>query len=544
MTARKKYINEGNGKNGWDYEGTSGDDEQISTSYSTWEYWRGGDGDDILISGGDGYDSDVPRGGVGRGSDILHGENGNDRLIGGLGDDTLVGGDGNDILKGRAGADWLEGSAGIDTAIYGGSTEAVTVTLGGDAGSGGSAEGDILRSIENLVGSGHNDTLNGDGVGNVIEGGTGDDSINGYGGADTLVGGDGNDIISGGADDDILFGGAGADNLDGGDGMDTASYEKAQSGVDIDLSAGTGSNGVAEGDRLVNIEHVTGTNYDDQLTGDSANNILNGLGGNDRLEGGAGNDRLDGGEGDDFLDGGAGNDHLTGSGQDILRGGDGADRFVIAADSDVTLSYEGSDAGVSVYLNSNTASGGDAQGDVFTNVTRLIGSDHGDSLTGNSEGNRLDGGAARDVIYGLDGNDTLNGDEGNDVLVGGNGDDNISGGDGDDTLVGLNGADLMTGGAGADRFYVDYIEDQVANLDDDGNDVITDFSIADGDKLVLNTTAGDETTLTELGLSVSANAEDATDADIIQNLTVIATLVDVDYTDITDDNFASYFDVV
>ena len=117
MTARKKYVNEGNGKNGWDYEGTSGEDIQISTRYSTWEYWRGGDGDDILISGGDGNFPDRPDN---TGSDILHGDGGNDRLVGGLGNDTLVGGNGNDKLHGGAGADKfvLDGdNSGVDQVL-------------------------------------------------------------------------------------------------------------------------------------------------------------------------------------------------------------------------------------------------------------------------------------------------------------------------------------------------------------------------------------------------------------------------------------------
>lgn len=220
MTASRRYVDEGSGKNGWDYEGTSGDDTQTTNGYDTWEYWRGGDGNDILISGGNGNYSDRPSV---TGSDILHGDGGNDRLVGGLGDDTLVGGAGDDILKGRAGSDWLEGSGGTDTAIYKGSTAAVNVTLNGSAASGGSAAGDVLRHVENLVGSGHNDTLNGYDVANVIDGGAGNDTINGLDGADTLIGGQGNDTISGGNHQDVLRGNRGDDKLDGGNGNDKLS---------------------------------------------------------------------------------------------------------------------------------------------------------------------------------------------------------------------------------------------------------------------------------------------------------------------------------
>ena len=266
MTARRKYVYEGSGKNGWDYEGTQVEgvdqsDKKETSNHSTWEYWRVGGGDDVLKSGGDGNRDYMPDD---SGSDILHGERGNDTLIGGLGNDTLVGGRGEDILIGRAGADWLEGSDGIDTAIYRYSTEAVTVNLSGDAGSGGSAEGDILRHVENLVGSGHDDTLNGDDQKNVIKGGEGRDTINGGKKSDKLIGNKGDDIISG----------------DGGA---------------------------------------------DRLSGSK---------GNDQLNGGNGLDKLGGGDGDDTLDGGHGNDRLNGgNGNDKLHGGTGADKFVLDGDN-------------------------------------------------------------------------------------------------------------------------------------------------------------------------------------------------------------------
>jgi Ca2+-binding RTX toxin-like protein len=54
----------------------------------------------------------------------------------------------------------------------------------------------------------------------VINGGTGNDSLWGVGGNDTLSGGDGIDVLNGNANEDVLIGGAGADTLDGGDGND------------------------------------------------------------------------------------------------------------------------------------------------------------------------------------------------------------------------------------------------------------------------------------------------------------------------------------
>lgn len=188
-------------------------------------------------------------------------------------------------------------------------------------------------------------------------------------------------------------------------------------------------------------------------------------------------------------------------------------------------------------------------------AAKFIGTNEADDITGSpwDEDDLIRLGGGDDTAYGRDGQDRIYGGTGNDEifggargdrLFGGEGDDTLDGGDGDDTLKGEDGADLMTGGAGADKFHLDFSEAGGANVDDDGNDVITDFTVADGDKLVVDTTNGDETTLSALGISVSANAEDATDADIIHNLTVIATLVDVDHTNITDANFGNYFEVV
>ena len=63
----------------------------------------------------------------------------------------------------------------------------------------------------------------------------------------------------------------------------------------------------------------------DALNGGLANDIVNGWGGNDVLQGGYGNDVVRGGTGNDVLDGG--------HGEDILEGGDGNDLLVSQADA-------------------------------------------------------------------------------------------------------------------------------------------------------------------------------------------------------------------
>jgi len=102
------------------------------------------------------------------------------------------------------------------------------------------------------------------------------------------------------------------------------------------------------------------------------------------------------------IDGTSGNDQITvvtnGS---IVEGGAGADVLTATARAyNSTLSYLHSLSGVTVDLTKNTASGGDATGDVISGFTNLIGSDYNDVLTGTVNG----------YVYGGGGNDTIIGD--------------------------------------------------------------------------------------------------------------------------------------
>ncbi len=223
---------------------------------------------------------------------------------------NLNGSSGNDTLIGGLGADTLDGGAGIDTASYATATSSVTFNLTTNLGTG-EALGDRLISIENLTGSTLNDNLTGNNGINILNGGAGNDNLSGSSGNDTLIGDAGNDVLTGGL---------GIDSLDGGLGADTASYSSATSAVTVNLTTNLGSLGEANGDILVAIENLIGSNYNDLLTGNSSNNTLTGNNGNDNLTGGAGLDTLLGGNGNDTLIGGVGNDVLTGgAGKDSFR---------------------------------------------------------------------------------------------------------------------------------------------------------------------------------------------------------------------------------
>ncbi len=180
-----------------------------------------------------------------------------------------------------------------------------------------------------------------------------DNHIRGFEGDDVIEGLEGNDTLEGNEGHDVLIGGAGADILDGGDGADTVSYEQSDEGVHVDLNSGNGFGGDAEGDILIDVEYLIGSNHDDQLTGNSESNYISAGEGNDTLFGLEGNDVLhDFGDSDDYLSGGDGHDMIVvtggnntlvgGSGNDYIRGGEDLDTFLYAAGdgSDTIVNFD------------------------------------------------------------------------------------------------------------------------------------------------------------------------------------------------------------
>jgi len=359
------------------------------TFYAGWgdDYYTGGDGDDYVEGMA--------------GADSLAGAEGNDTLIGGTGDDTIDGGMGDDSISGGKGADVLSGGDGVDTVSYEGSIHGVDINLAQGEGRKGYAEGDTLEDIEVVIGSDSDDTFVGDGEANFFNGGWGDD---------------------------FFSGGDGADTFEGYLGNDTVSYEDSSEGVTIDLNAGTGSGGTAEGDSFNLIEGVVGSDYDDNITGSIVK------------------DTLQGGSGDDTLRGG--------TGADILDGGDGID----------TASYDAATHGVSVDLEQGVGLDGEAFGDQLTDIENLEGSAHADTLRGDGQDNVVDGAAGDDFLAGMAGDDTLNAGDGDDMLSSGYGDDTVSmgsgddfamTGDGDDLISMNNGDEIVVGGAGTDTAVFD-----------------------------------------------------------------------------------------
>nr|WP_276611489.1 cadherin domain-containing protein [Caulobacter sp. 602-2] len=288
------------------------------------------------------------------GRDIIYGLGGADVLQGLAGNDDLYGGDGADDIRGGVGADKLYGELGDDT-------------LRGEDGD------DLLDGgvgVDKLYGGAGRDQLWGGDGDDVLEAGDGDDRItdwtgdiwskpvNGFvragEGNDVIIDGAGQDASWGEGGDDIYVvhqdGGATIDTFDGGAGSNTVSYSTFTAGFSLDLSnrlASDANVAVGYGDHFLNVQHVIGSGFDDNIGGDANANVLTGGGGNDTLtgragndvlEGGAGNDTLYGGTGDDRLYGGDGDDYLSAeAGNDVLDGGAGNDTLIGGDDSDTYL---------------------------------------------------------------------------------------------------------------------------------------------------------------------------------------------------------------
>lgn len=324
--------------------------------------------------------------------DLLLGNDQDNNLSGGIGTDLLFGGGSKDFLHGGAGADILDGgTSNDDVATYFDSDAGVSISLADDTASGGHAEGDELDNIEFVNGSLFDDFIQGDNQGNRLGGLFGEDILLGEGGNDVLLGGNSADIIN------------------GGDGVDTSDYTASLEGVSVDLSTGESLFGEAEGDTLISIENLAGSAFDDVLTGDDNVNRLTGRDGDDMLFGNGGNDRLVGGLGADKFDGGEGTR-------------DAADYSAATQAVGVDLIAGGFE--------------GEAQGDTFTGIEFIVGSEHHDNLLADDGINRVNGGDGCDVIFGRGGNDTLIGEAGNDILNGGEGNDVFifNEGDGNDTI--------------------------------------------------------------------------------------------------------------
>ena len=215
------------------------------------------------------------------------GDANNNTLPGTAGNDTIRGLGGNDTMEGLAGDDLLDGGTGQDTAVYVNATGTINVQLAtGTVTGDGSVGTDTLRSVENVRGSGGNDTFNAAGFW------TGVGAVSANQGSTSLPGPVNNSFQGMGGNDSIT-----------GNGRTTASYQLASAGVTVNLSTGlnlatnggafTTGGGDAAGigtDTLIGVNWVRGSEFNDVLNGGSGNDVFTGSLGADAINGGDGFD--------------------------------------------------------------------------------------------------------------------------------------------------------------------------------------------------------------------------------------------------------------
>lgn len=340
--------------------------------------FQAGSGNDIVWANAG---SDLLVGG--QGEDILHGGPGQDRLVGGTEADTLFGGTDSDTLVGGTGDDVLFGGSGDDFYQYetGDGTDTILETSGFD----------VILMRSNL------------GLGDINFSQIGADlhivNLNLPGGfiitnffsgnasfvVEELVFDDGTSFdLTSLLPDDLTFTGTPTlEDFVGGNGSDTVDYSNSETRVKVDLVAGTGTDGDAQGDTYDSIENIIGADLSssgDFIYGNDSSNHIEGLGGHDVLEGGANADIIDGGAGFDYA------------------------------------RYTRSDEAVDIDLTRATQLGGDAGGDQLISIENVTGSNFDDTLTGDDGNNTLRGGNGNDMLSGGLGNDKLFGDRGDDAF--------------------------------------------------------------------------------------------------------------------------------
>ncbi len=112
--------------------------------------------------------------------------------------------------------------------------------------------------------------------------------------------------------------------------------------------------------------------------------------------------------------------------------------------------------------------------EVAAGVKGLVGTNGHDFVWAGAVGNK---------ISGLGGNDSIAGNAGSDRILGGSGLDTVLGGAGNDSLTGGTGGDSLSGGLGAEHFI--YLTAAESRGGATTRDVISDFSVSDGDRIDL-----------------------------------------------------------
>uniref|UniRef100_UPI0039F6C969 beta strand repeat-containing protein n=1 Tax=Herbaspirillum huttiense TaxID=863372 RepID=UPI0039F6C969 len=365
---------------------------------------------------------------------------------------NVIGSNYDDLFIADNNANSFAGGAGSNTVSYVNSTAAVTVNLANGSGSGGFAQGDSYSSIQNVIGSSFDDTIIANSAANFIDGGSSTASSH-----------------------------------------NRVSYANSSAAVTVDLNYtnGTGtSGGYAAGDKLSNMQDLTGSSFDDTFVASAAANNFDGgtstASSHNRVSYANSNAavtvNLNYTDGTGTSGGYAAGDTLTNiqdvtgsSFDDTFVASAAANRFdggTSTASSHNRVSYASSTAGVVVDLNSTDGtgtSGGYAAGDTLVNVQDLTGSIYDDTFVASAAANNFDGGGGNNTVSYARAND------GNGVTVdlfqrlGSNGFpagdqytniQNVIGSNYDDLFIADNNANSFAGGTGSNT--VSYVNSTAA----------------------------------------------------------------------------------
>ena len=293
--------------------------------------------------------------------------------------------------------------------------------------------------------------------------------------------------VTGSNFNDNISGNSGNNILNGGAGFDTVSYLNAGAAVTVSLSIVVAQNTIGAGtDTLSNFENLTGSNFADTLTGNLGNNVLVGGLGNDSLRGTAGSDLLDGGGGSDTAD-----YSLLGS------------PITLGASGSVTKT-----TGVDTLVGIETIIGSNGVGDTI-NLSGAIAPATGTTtiLNGLGLGSvNIAGGSPLPLNFAISKFENVIGSNFADTITGDGNNNHLKGGGGQDTITGGLGKDTLSGEAGNDRFaYNSLNESLLANYD-----VITDYTLGDvidrpGAGGVLNSSIGTAASLTTANIQALLN---------------------------------------
>ena len=336
---------------------TNTDAAQIDTVDSAISYRLGANLEDLVLLG------TVGKVGVGNYlKNHITGSSGADSLNGGLGADTMTGGDGNDVYFVNTTADQVIETSNsiiqIDTVA-----STISYTLGANL--------EIVR----LLGSADIDAT-GNAANNVLYANAGNNVLDGQGGNDTASWADLK-----------LYG------LSPSLSTSIITSSVTTSGVTVDLNITGFQDTQGSGfDKLVGIENLTGSQFNDELTGNTANNIIDG-----------------------YL------------GADLMTGGKGDDTYVVDG-ADVVVELAGAAEGIDTVISSVSYR-------LTANVEYLTLTGTAMSGIGNNLDNRLVGNNANNILDGRAGADKMDGGAGNDTFIVDNLGDEITDSSGSADLV-------------------------------------------------------------------------------------------------------------